>query len=71
MNGIDRIAIFFSNQLSEEEDGHENTDMSPAANAISDELTLAGSLRACEVGLVSRYTAKYPSTAQRLKPSFD
>ena len=31
--------------------------MSPAANAISDELTLAGSLRACEAGLVSRHRA--------------
>ena len=40
--------------------------MSPAANAISDELTLAGSLPACEAALVSPYTAKYPSTAQSI-----
>lgn len=36
-----------------EHDGHENSDTSPAANALSDELTLACSLRACEAGLVS------------------
>ena len=54
--------------MDEKDDGHENTDMSPAANAISDELTLAGSLLACKAGLVSRYAAKYPSTTLTLKP---
>ena len=37
--------------------------MSPAANAISDELTLADSLLAYGAGLVSPYTARYPPTA--------